>query len=58
MAEALKAMYNKEFLRRFGEKVHAVYDAFDTENFVAATMDEPWNGLELKSSDAANNGDT
>lgn len=48
MAEALKAMYNKEFLRQFAEKVHAVYDAFDMKNFVAATMDEPWDGLELK----------
>ena len=48
MAEALKAMYNKEFLHRFGEKVHAVYDAFDMESFVAATMDELWDGLELK----------
>ncbi|MDR3585720.1 MAG: hypothetical protein P4L59_10400 [Desulfosporosinus sp.] len=48
MAEALKAMYNKEFLRRFGEKVRAVYDAFDMEGFVATAMDEPWDGLELK----------
>ena len=49
VAEALKAMYNKEFLRRFSEKVHAVvYDAFDMEDFVAAAMDEPWVGLELK----------
>ena len=48
MAEALKAMYNEEFLRRFGEKVCAVYDSFDMESFVAATMDELWNGLELK----------
>lgn len=48
MAAALKAMYNKDFLRRFGEKVHGVYDAFDMENFVVATMDEPWDELELK----------
>lgn len=48
MAEALKAMYNKEFLRRFGEKVHAVYDAFDMENFVTTALDEPWDELELK----------
>ncbi|MDR3542354.1 MAG: hypothetical protein P4L69_15540 [Desulfosporosinus sp.] len=48
MAEALKAMYNKEFFRRFGEKVHAVYDAFDMEGFVAAAMNEPWDVLELK----------
>lgn len=48
MAEALKAMYNKEFLRQFAEKVHAVYEAFDMEVFVGAAMDEQWDGLELK----------
>lgn len=48
MVEALKAMYNKEFLCQFAEKVHTVYDAFDMESFVAATMDQPWDGLELK----------
>ncbi|TGE31491.1 hypothetical protein [Desulfosporosinus sp. Sb-LF] len=48
MAEALKAIYNKEFLRHFGEKVHAVHGTFDTESFVATAMDEPWDGLELK----------
>ncbi|HBP63162.1 MAG TPA: hypothetical protein DD730_02565 [Desulfosporosinus sp.] len=47
MAEALKAMYNKEFLQSFGEKVHAVYDTFDIESFVATTMDEAWDGLAL-----------
>jgi len=30
VAEALKAMYNKQFLQTFGEKVHSVYGAFDT----------------------------
>lgn len=34
MAEAFKAMYNKEFLHCFGEKVHTAYDAFDMESFV------------------------
>jgi len=48
MAEALKAMDNKEFLHCFGEKVRAEYDAFDMEDFVATAMDEPWDGLELK----------
>ena len=42
MADALKAMYNKVFLCRFGEKVRSVYDSFDIEGFVAAAMDEPW----------------
>ena len=48
MAETLKAMYNKEFLCQFGEKVHAVYNAFDVEGFVAAAMNEPWDSVELK----------
>ena len=48
MAEALKAMYNKEFLRQFAEKVYAVYGVFDMEGFVAAAMNESWDGLELK----------
>ena len=39
MAEVLKANYYKEFLRPFRERVHAVYDAFDMEGFVEATMD-------------------
>jgi len=47
MAEALKAMYNKEFLHSFGEKVHTVHGTFDTESFVATAMDEGWDGLEL-----------
>lgn len=49
MAEALKAMYNKEFLHSFGEKVHNVHDTFDTERFVATAMDDGWDELEIKS---------
>lgn len=48
MAEALKDMYNKEFLSQFGERVHAVRSTFDTHSFVEAVMAEPWDGLELK----------
>ena len=47
MAEALKAMYNKEFLQSFGQKVRAVHGAFDTESFVATAMDQSWDGLAL-----------
>lgn len=47
MAEALKGMYNKEFLHSFGEKVRAVHDTFDTERFVATAMDQSWDGLAL-----------
>ena len=47
MAEALKEMYNKEFLSQFGEKVHAVYEIFDTEGFVATVIDDTWDELKL-----------
>jgi 3-methyladenine DNA glycosylase AlkC len=48
MAEPLKAMYNEQFLRDFGEKVRRVHSVFDTEDFVISAMAEPWDGLELK----------
>lgn len=48
MAEPLKAMYNKEFLRSLGAKIQAVYGSFDTDDFTAAAMKEPWEELELK----------
>ncbi|ARU60762.1 hypothetical protein CBW65_06405 [Tumebacillus avium] len=47
MAE-LKAVYHEEFLRGFGEKVRAVYGAFDVDGFVAAVLEAPWETLELK----------
>jgi 3-methyladenine DNA glycosylase AlkC len=48
MAEPLKAMYNKEFLRGLGTKLNTVYSLLDTEDFIAAAMREPWEELELK----------
>ncbi|MBP1989831.1 hypothetical protein [Paenibacillus eucommiae] len=48
MAEPLKSVYNEPFLRGFGEKIQAVYGAFDTDGFIAAAMDDTWNELELK----------
>ena len=47
MAEALKEMYNKEFLCQFGAKVHEVYKVFDIEGFIAITVDDTWNELKL-----------
>lgn len=47
MAE-LKAVYNEEFLRGFGAKVHTAYAAFDTDKFVKDVMDDTWQELELK----------
>lgn len=48
MAEQLKAMYDETFLREFGDKVHAVYRDFDTNIFIATTMDDNWKALKLK----------
>lgn len=48
MPEPLKAMYNKTFLLQFSEKIHAVYNAFDTGGFIAKVMDTTWDGLALK----------
>jgi 3-methyladenine DNA glycosylase AlkC len=48
MAEALKDMYNEEFLRQFSKKVHAVYTSFDREGFIGTVMDGTWNELALK----------
>jgi len=47
MAEALKNMYNKEFLCQFAEKVHIAYEIFDVEGFVATTIDDTWDELKL-----------
>lgn len=47
MAQALKDMYNKEFLHQFGEKVHVVYEIFDIEEFVATIIDDTWAELKL-----------
>ena len=47
MAEALKNMYNKEFLNQFAQKVHVVYSPFDIEGFIADTIDDTWDELKL-----------
>ncbi|MCB2293286.1 hypothetical protein LGK95_07105 [Clostridium algoriphilum] len=47
MAEALKNMYDKEFLRQFGDKVHAIYKIFDVEKFIQTTIDDTWDELKL-----------
>lgn len=47
MAE-LKAVYNEEFLRGFGARVHSAHAAFDTDKFVRDVMDGTWEELELK----------
>ena len=47
MAEALKNMYNREFLQQFGEKVYKVYDSFDIKGFIANVLDNTWIELKL-----------
>jgi len=48
MAEPLKNMYNKEFLRSFGDRVHSVYDIFNIEGFIDTVIDDTWDELKLK----------
>ena len=48
MAEPLKAMYTLNFLRHFGDRVHAQHKDFNTDDFVSAVMAPPWDELELK----------
>lgn len=48
MPEPLKAMYNEEFLRGFGEKIQSVYNPFDITRFIATVMNNAWDELELK----------
>jgi len=47
MAEALKDMYNEDFLRKFGHKVHNIYHIFDIEGFIVTVIDDTWNELKL-----------
>ena len=48
MAEALKDIYNKEFLGNFVEKVKSVYMAFDSEGFISTAINDTWDELKLK----------
>ncbi|MCC3374761.1 DNA alkylation repair protein [Cohnella sp. REN36] len=48
MAEPLKAIYDDNFLRQFGEQVKRHWAAFDADGFVRRVMGEGWEALELK----------
>jgi len=48
LAAQLKDIYTKDFLLGFSKKVHSVYSAFHTADFIASVMDETWNKLALK----------
>lgn len=48
MSNLLKNMYNHESLRELALDIQSVYSSFQVEEFLQSTMDETWDGLELK----------
>ncbi|MCL2355603.1 MAG: DNA alkylation repair protein [Defluviitaleaceae bacterium] len=48
MPDALKDVFNREYLCKLAANIQAVYSPFRADDFVASTMDETWDSLELK----------
>jgi 3-methyladenine DNA glycosylase AlkC len=48
MSEALKDIYNKQFLIDFSEKVYSAYKNFDKKGFLDMVLDDNWNDLKLR----------
>ena len=48
MPEAFKNVYNEKSLRELALDIQSAYSAFAADDFLASTMDEAWEGLELK----------
>jgi len=48
MPDLLKNMYNRESLYSFALDIKSVYNLFQVDNFLKATMNEKWEELELK----------
>ena len=48
MPELLKNMLNPDSLREFALAIQSVYVPFQIDEFLKSTMDETWDGLELK----------
>ena len=48
MPDLIKNIYNCESLSRLASDIQAVYTPFQTAGFLKSTMDETWDGLELK----------
>ena len=48
MAELLKDRLNHATLREFALIIHGAYPEFPVDEFLKSTMDETWDGLELK----------
>lgn len=48
MADAIKNIYNYESLCKLAVDIKSFYSGFRADEFLQSTMDETWNGLELK----------
>lgn len=48
MAEPLKNMYNKTYLKKFAEVFKEIYPGFDTKKFLKLVFDKQWESRELK----------
>ncbi|MDL2317747.1 DNA alkylation repair protein [Eubacteriales bacterium OttesenSCG-928-A19] len=48
MADAIKNIYNHDSLRALAVDIQSAYSAFQVDGFLQSTMDETWDGLELK----------
>ena len=48
MPEPLKNMYNPTSLKKLALNIQSVYSPFQVDEFLASTLDETWNSLELK----------
>ena len=48
MADLLKDKLNNDTLREFALAIQAAYNVFPVDEFLQSTMDESWDGLELK----------
>jgi 3-methyladenine DNA glycosylase AlkC len=48
MAEALKNMYNREYLERFADAFVKTYPGFDRKKFLKFVFDNEWESKELK----------
>ena len=48
MPEAIKNIYNCQFLRKVALDIQEVYAPFEVDEFVKTTVDDSWDDLELK----------
>ncbi|MDX4058786.1 DNA alkylation repair protein [Aliarcobacter skirrowii] len=48
MAEQLKNVYNKEYIKNLATKIKENHKSFDTNGFINAIFDSTWQTLELK----------